>query len=87
MLTIAPHPNPLPARGARGRERGRRESAPRVGRRWRQPDEGEANRKTPPAYPRSITTISGGTPKRMGATEQPRPPETIRLRSSSTIWP
>ena len=29
-------------------------------------------------------TISGGTPMRTGSIEQPRPPDTIRLRSSST---
>ena len=33
------------------------------------------------------STISGGEPKRTGRTEQPSPPETIRLRPSSTMWP
>ena len=32
-------------------------------------------------------TISGGTPMRTGRIEQPSPPDTIRLRLPSTMWP
>ena len=35
----------------------------------------------------STMTISGGTPMRTGKIEQPSPPETIRWRLSSTMWP
>ena len=35
----------------------------------------------------STMTISGGTPMRTGRIEQPSPPDTIRWRLSSTMWP
>ncbi|TBF33853.1 hypothetical protein ELG88_00760 [Rhizobium leguminosarum] len=58
----APHPNPLPvkrgegtcpARAGRGTERSRHiPFAPRAGRRWRQPDEGQAAvANSPPRSP------------------------------------
>src|SRR5215207_5812480 len=37
--------------------------------------------------PRSTTTISGGTPNRTGRMLVPRPPDTMRWRSSSTTCP
>ena len=40
-----------------------------------------------PAAASVITVISGGTPKRTGAMEQPSPAETMRSRPSSRMWP
>ena len=55
-------------------------------------DGGNADQPTGVPCPKSRSTISGGTPKRTGAMEQPRPPETTRCAGrpsarGSTTWP
>ncbi|NKK50634.1 hypothetical protein E0H35_34430 [Rhizobium leguminosarum bv. viciae] len=76
----APHPNPLPVNGARGRalrkvgggtERSRHSPfAPQAGRRWRQPDEGLA----------PTLSNNGPVPRKPSVTSV-RAPGTLRNRT------